>query len=108
VLALVVRPIVVTPLLLPSRLRGGERAFVVWGGLKGAVPILLASFALQEGVDDANQIYELVFVVVLASVVLQGTSIPFAARQLLGHRADPSLDSKENVPTPKTRRSRRA
>jgi cell volume regulation protein A len=108
VLALVVRPIVVTPLLLPSRLRAGERAFVVWGGLKGAVPILLASFALQEGVDEATRIYELVFVVVLASVVLQGTSIPFAARQLLGLRAEPSLDSKENVPTPKTRRSRRA
>ena len=49
--------------------------FVMWGGLKGAVPILLAAFALGRHVPDATKIYELVFVVVLASVVVQGASI---------------------------------
>src|SRR5438105_11384852 len=46
VLALLVRPLVAGALLAPARLRHGERAFVIWGGLKGAVPILLAAFAL--------------------------------------------------------------
>jgi cell volume regulation protein A len=81
-LALVIRPVAVWPLLLPTRLRHGERAFVVWGGLKGAVPILLAAFALAEGVEDSERIYDLVFVVVLASVVVQGTTIAPAARRL--------------------------
>jgi cell volume regulation protein A len=82
-LALVIRPLVVWPLLLTTRLRQGERAFVVWGGLKGAVPILLAAFALAEHVDDAQRIYDIVFVVVLASVLVQGTTI-FTAAQRLG------------------------
>jgi cell volume regulation protein A len=81
-LALVIRPLAVWPLLLPTQLRHGERAFVVWSGLKGAVPILLAAFALAEGVEGSERIYELVFVVVLASVVVQGTSIAWAARRL--------------------------
>ena len=81
-LAVVIRPAVVWPLLLPARMRHGERAFIAWGGLKGAVPILLAAFALGHGIDDADRIYDLVFVVVLASVVVQGTTVPFAARRL--------------------------
>ncbi len=96
VLALVIRPLVIWPLLAGTRLRRGERAFIAWGGLKGAVPILLASLALEEGVDDATRIYQLVFVVVLASVVVQGGSVPYAARRLgvqmrrLTPRAGPS------------------
>jgi cell volume regulation protein A len=81
-LAFVIRPFVVWPLLLPSRLRRGERAFVAWGGLKGAVPILLAAFALGRGIADADRIYDLVFVIVLASVLVQGTTVPAAARRL--------------------------
>ena len=46
VLAFVVRPLVALPLLLPARLRRGERIFIAWGGLKGAVPIILAAFAV--------------------------------------------------------------
>ena len=81
--ALVARPLVVGPLLMPVRLRAGERLFVLWGGLKGAVPILLAAFALGRHVPGARRIYETVFVVVLASVVVQGGTIPAAARRLL-------------------------
>ena len=54
----------------------------MWGGLKGAVPILLGRFAVLEGVNGADGIYEIVFVVVAFSVVVQGTSIPFAAARL--------------------------
>jgi cell volume regulation protein A len=50
--------------------------------LKGAVPILLAAFVVGAGIDDARRVYELVFVVVLASVLVQGTTFPFAARRL--------------------------
>jgi potassium/hydrogen antiporter len=81
-LALVARPFAVGLLLVPVRLHLGERLFVVWGGLKGAVPILLAAFALSAGVDDGAWIYTLVFIVVAFSVVVQGSSIPLAARRL--------------------------
>jgi cell volume regulation protein A len=82
VLALVARPLVVGLLLLGARLRWGERAFVIWGGLKGAVPILLAAFAVIAAVDDADRIYGIVFVVVMFSVLVQGTSIGAVAARL--------------------------
>jgi potassium/hydrogen antiporter len=81
-LALVARPLGVGPLLVPVRMRRNEKIFVVWGGLRGAVPILLAAFAILGGVDDADRIYEIVFVVVAFSVIVQGSSIPFVARGL--------------------------
>jgi potassium/hydrogen antiporter len=79
VVALVARPLVVGALLLPMRLRVGERLFVMWGGLKGAVPIFLAAFAILAGVEDSGRLYGIVFVVVALSVVIQGSSIPLAA-----------------------------
>jgi cell volume regulation protein A len=82
VLAALARPLAVAPLLAPAKLSRGERLFVMWSGLKGAVPILLASFAVLGGVADANRIYGIVFVVVAFSVVLQGASIPFVAGRL--------------------------
>ena len=81
-LALIARPLVAGLLLLPVRLRFGERLFVMWGGLKGAVPILLATFALLAGVDDAERIYNIVFVVVAFSVIVQGSSLAFVAARL--------------------------
>jgi len=82
ILAFVARPLAVLPLLLPTRLALRERLFVAWGGLKGAVPILLAAFAVIAGADGAARIYGIVFVVVLFSVVVQGTSIPLVAGRL--------------------------
>jgi potassium/hydrogen antiporter len=82
VLAVVARPLATGPLLLPARLTNGERLFVMWSGLKGAVPILLASFAVLASVEDADRIYGIVFVVVAFSVVLQGASIQYAADRL--------------------------
>ncbi len=79
VVALVARPLVVAVLLIPTRLRIGERLFLMWGGLKGAVPIFLAAFAILAGVEHAQRLYGIVFVVVALSVVVQGTSIPLAA-----------------------------
>ncbi len=82
VLALLARPLAVAPLLAPADLSNRERVFIVWGGLKGAVPILLASLAVLAAVDDADRIYGIVFVVVAFSVILQGASIPYAAKRL--------------------------
>ena len=80
-LAFVARPVGLAPLLAPMRLRLGEKLFIAWGGLKGAVPILLAAFVILAEVQQARRIYELVFVVVLFSVVVQGSTIPFAAKR---------------------------
>jgi cell volume regulation protein A len=82
VLALVARPLAVGPLLLPVQLTKGERLFVIWSGLKGAVPILLASFAVLGEVANADRIYDIVFVVVAFSVIVQGATIPYAATRL--------------------------
>jgi cell volume regulation protein A len=81
-LAFVARPLAVWPLLVPTRLRRGERLFIVWGGLKGAVPILLGALAVLAGVAGADRLYGIVFVVVLFSVVVQGASVPHVANKL--------------------------
>jgi potassium/hydrogen antiporter len=82
VLIALARPLAVGALLLPFRLSWGERGLVIWGGLKGAVPILLASVAVVESTEFAAEIYGIVFVVVLVSVLLQGTSLPYVATKL--------------------------
>jgi cell volume regulation protein A len=82
ILAFVARPLAAAPLLVPVRLRHGERLFIIWSGLKGAVPILLAAFALLEHANDAERIYGIVFVVVLFSVIVQGSTMPWVARRL--------------------------
>jgi cell volume regulation protein A len=81
-LGFVVRPLVIGLLLLPVRLSRGERLFVMWSGLKGAVPILLASLAVIEAVERSQEIYGIVFVVVLFSVAVQGTAVPWVAARL--------------------------
>ena len=80
-LGFVVRPLVVGGLLLPTSLAWGERVFVMWSGLKGAVPILLASLAVVGGTDYAAELYGLTFVVVLFSVLVQGSAVPAVARR---------------------------
>jgi potassium/hydrogen antiporter len=82
ILAFVVRPLALVPLPAPARLSRGEKAFIVWGGLKGAVPILLGALAVVGAVDDAGRIYGIVFVVVLFSVLVQGTLVPVVAKRL--------------------------
>jgi cell volume regulation protein A len=54
----------------------------MWSGLKGAVPILLAAFALLQEVSGSERIYGIVFVVVAFSVIVQGGSVPFVAKRL--------------------------
>ncbi|HZY75050.1 MAG TPA: cation:proton antiporter [Jatrophihabitantaceae bacterium] len=75
-----IRPVLVGLLLAPIRLRIGERAFVLWSGLKGAVPILLGTYVLSEHVAGASRVYGVIFVVVLISVIVQGGLVPVLGR----------------------------
>ncbi|MFI5593938.1 cation:proton antiporter [Amycolatopsis sp. NPDC051758] len=78
-LTFVVRPLVVGPLLLAAPVSWGERTFVVWSGLKGAVPILLGTYLLAADSGQRVLAYEIIFVVVLFSVVVQGGLMPAVA-----------------------------
>ncbi|WP_296374522.1 MULTISPECIES: cation:proton antiporter [unclassified Pseudonocardia] len=78
-LAFVVRPLLVGPLLLAVRLTVGERVFVLWSGLKGAVPILLGTYILAGGNSSDRLAYDVIFVVVAFSVVVQGGLVPTVA-----------------------------
>jgi potassium/hydrogen antiporter len=80
-LILVVRPLLVGLVLLPVRLARGERVFALWAGLRGAVPILLGTYVLAEGITGAVRIYDIIFVVVTLSVVVQGGLVPVFARR---------------------------
>src|SRR5664280_2469536 len=81
-LALLIRPVLIGLVLAPVRLRRNERAFVLWAGLKGAMPILLGSFLLTAGVPQAQRLYDVIVVVVAFSVLVQGGSVPTVARLL--------------------------
>lgn len=78
-LSLVIRPLFVGLVLLPVRLRWGERIFVLWSGLKGAVPILLGTFVFGSGLAGTTRIYDVIFVVVAFSVLVQGGLVPWVA-----------------------------
>jgi cell volume regulation protein A len=78
-LALIVRPALVGLLLLPIHLSRGERLFVMWSGLKGAVPILLGTYILSAAVPHAERLYQIVVVVVAFSVIVQGGLVPTVA-----------------------------
>ena len=79
-LVFVVRPLLVGPLLLATRLRRGERVFVLWAGMKGAVPILLGTYLLAQSSAQASRVYGVIVVVVAFSVLVQGTLVPTVAR----------------------------
>jgi cell volume regulation protein A len=91
ILTFVIRPLVTLLGLLPERVSRGERIFVAWGGLKGAVPILLASFAILGDVSAGHRVYDIVFVAVVASVAIQGSTLPWLARRF-GLLAPPRSD----------------
>jgi cell volume regulation protein A len=95
-LAVVARPLTVALTLVRTALSRPERAFIAWSGLKGAVPILLAAFAIIEGVQGADRVYGLVFVAVLFSVLGQGTLVPWVGARL-------GIPMQDPVETPQSR-----
>jgi cell volume regulation protein A len=81
-LAVVARPAVVALCLLPFGFAWREVAFISWVGLRGAVPIILATFPVLERVPGASGVFDLVFFVVLVSTALQGGTARWLARRL--------------------------
>ncbi|MFA9407249.1 MAG: potassium/proton antiporter [Candidatus Dadabacteria bacterium] len=73
-----------------------EKTFISWVGLRGAVPIILATFPLLAGVPKADILFNIVFFIVITSVLIQGTTIPLAAK-LLGVNAPETKTKTENV-----------
>ncbi|MEU0022725.1 potassium/proton antiporter [Streptomyces rochei] len=76
------RPVSVLVCLLPFRLPWRQQAFVSWAGLRGAIPIVLATYPTVEGVNGARDLLNIVFVQVVLFTLLQGPSLPVAARRL--------------------------
>lgn len=81
-LIFVARPASVFIGLAFSRFNLREKILISWVGLRGSVPIVLATFPLLAGLDQRHFIFNLVFFIVITSVVFQGTTIPFVARLL--------------------------
>jgi len=81
-LMFVARPVSVYFSLLKSRFNLREQTLIGWVGLRGAVPIILATFPLVAGISGGEKVFNIVFFIVLASALVQGTTIPGAARWL--------------------------
>jgi potassium/hydrogen antiporter len=81
VTAAVARPLAVALAIGPARYSVAERGLLGWAGLRGAVPVVLATFPIIEGVPEGNEFFNIAFFAVLLSTVLQGTTFePLAAR----------------------------
>ncbi len=81
-LILVARPIAVFACLTPFRTNTRSKLFISWVGLRGAVPIVFATFPLLAGADKANIIFDIVFFVSITSVIIQGTTLTKVAQWL--------------------------
>jgi cell volume regulation protein A len=82
VLMLVARPVAVFLCLAPFKYPWREKLFISWVGLRGAVGIFLASIPLLVGMPGAYLFFDVAFVVVLLSLLVQGWTVAFAARKL--------------------------
>jgi len=81
-LLLVARPLSVFASLVWFRMPWSQQLFIAWAGLRGAVPIVLATFPLTAHVPGASLIFDTVFVLVVVFTLVQGWSLPWVARRL--------------------------
>lgn len=82
ILTFVARPLAVFITTIPFKRSFKEKLMISWVGLRGAAPIVLATFPLTENIPHAREIFNIVFFVVIISVLLQGTTIPYIAKIL--------------------------
>jgi cell volume regulation protein A len=102
ILMFVARPLSVWICLSMAKFNWREKAMISWVGLRGAVPIILATFPLLAGIPKAEMIFNMVFFIVLTSIVFQGTSVPFVAHLL---KVDAPEKVKPNYPIELTDRN---
>lgn len=82
VLTMVARPLSVFLSLAPFRLPAREKALISWAGLRGAVPIILATIPMVSGVEGSTRIFNIVFVLVIVYTLIQGPTLPWVAAKL--------------------------
>ncbi|WP_308363430.1 MULTISPECIES: potassium/proton antiporter [unclassified Streptomyces] len=82
VLTMVARPLEVFVSLLPFRLPWQEQALMSWAGLRGAVPIILATIPMVSGIEGSDRVFNIVFVLVVVYTLAQGPTLPWVARKL--------------------------
>ena len=82
VLVLLARPAAVLAATLPFRLPWRQQSFLSWAGLRGAVPIVLATIPMSARVPGSTRLFDIVFVVVAVNTLLQGPTLPWAAKWL--------------------------
>ncbi|MEU5630952.1 potassium/proton antiporter [Streptomyces rishiriensis] len=82
VLTMVARPVSVFLCLTPFRVPWQEQTLMSWAGLRGAVPIILATIPMVNGVDGSRRIFNIVFVLVVVYTLVQGPTLPWLARTL--------------------------
>ena len=88
-LAIVARPVVVWLCLLPFRYPAREVAYIAWVGLRGAVPIVLATFPVLAGAPGASRVFDIVFFVVVVNTLIPGATVSWMARRLALESSDP-------------------
>jgi cell volume regulation protein A len=79
-LIFVARPIGVFLSLLPFKMRLQRRFYISWVGLRGAVPIVFATYPLLAGIDKANMMFHIVFFISVTSILIQGTTLSIMAK----------------------------
>lgn len=77
---LVARPLSVFLSLIPFKMPIRSKLFISWVGLRGAVPIVFATYPLIAGIDKAGMIFNIVFFISLTSILVQGTTLPLFAK----------------------------
>src|SRR4029078_10963515 len=85
------RPVAVAIATLPARFTWSERLVLSGAGLRGAVPVVLATFPVIAGVGGSNQLFDVVFFAVLLSTIIQGTTFEPLARALGATTSEPAL-----------------
>jgi cell volume regulation protein A len=91
IVLLVARPIGVFASTAPFNYRNSERVVLSWAGLRGAVPVVLATFPVIEGIGESETFFDIVFFAVFASTLLQGSTFEHLARRLRATTSEPAL-----------------